>query len=360
MFLTDALRSGVTVSDIESKYFIKTRRHGKYPNLVLFKYDQISSPMGDPLVQEARGIILDEANNWAVVARPFDKFFNAEEGYAAEIDWSTARFFEKLDGSICTVYYYGGEWHVATSGTPDAASQVNDYGFSFAELFWKVFYANGYKVPEDKNVCLMFELMTPYNRVVVRHDFNRLVLIGARDLTSMLEVSVDNVSGYETVRSFDLTSLSAAVASFKEINPLNQEGYVVVDAKFNRIKVKHPGYVALHHMKSGMSMRRILEVVRAGEVSEVIAHFPEYSDAINKVQAAIDTLRSTVAADYERCKHETDRKAFAMLATKTAYPDALFSIFSKKASSADDWVANLRNESLYDRLGLKESKEEVQ
>ena len=42
--------------------------------------------MDNPIVQQARGIILDEAKDWKVVARPYDKFFNLGEGNAAPID----------------------------------------------------------------------------------------------------------------------------------------------------------------------------------------------------------------------------------------------------------------------------------
>lgn len=353
MYLIDALRGGTTLADLNNKYAIGARRHGRYPNLVLLKYNQIDSPMGEPIVQECRGIILDESNNWNVVSRPFDKFFNAAEGHAAQIDWSTASFYEKLDGSLCTIYYYNGEWHIATSGTPDAASGVNDYGFTFAELFWKTFWAAGYKLPENKNVCYMFELMTPYNQIVVRHNFNRLVLIGARDLTTGSELHVDQVDGYERVARFSLASLADAEDSFKHIDPTNQEGYVVVDAQFNRVKVKHPGYVALHHMKSGMSMRRLLEVVMAGEVSEVVAHFPEYEASINDINNRITAMRDEIAADFNKYSGLTDRKQFALAVAKTKFAAAMFSLFSGKVKTVDEYIKTLRIESLYDYLGLK-------
>jgi len=58
---------------LEEKYKIIARRHGEYPNLVCLKYHMIDSPMGERISQECRGLILDEDNDWAVVARPFDK-----------------------------------------------------------------------------------------------------------------------------------------------------------------------------------------------------------------------------------------------------------------------------------------------
>jgi tRNA splicing ligase len=93
--VVDFLRSGGTLADLAARYFIKATRHRQKPHLVLLKYDQINSPFAEPIVRECRGIILDEASNWRVVSRSFDKFFNHGEGHAATIDWSTARVYRR-------------------------------------------------------------------------------------------------------------------------------------------------------------------------------------------------------------------------------------------------------------------------
>src|SRR5689334_13224443 len=88
------------------RYKITARRHGYYPGLVQLKYSQIESPMGERIVQECRGLILDEGHDWKVIAFPYTKFFNHGEGHAAPIDWGTAKVYEKLDGSLMTLYSY--------------------------------------------------------------------------------------------------------------------------------------------------------------------------------------------------------------------------------------------------------------
>lgn len=257
------LRTGTTLAELQEDYHLLVKRHPLYPNLVMLKYHQFDSPLGDPLVQQCRGLILDEADNWAVVARPFDKFFNHGEGHAAIIDWATARVQEKLDGSLCILYYYAGAWHVATSGTPDASGVVNGHDFTFKELFWKVFAEKGYHLPDEVDSCMtfMFELTTPFNRVVVKHDSNDLKLIGLRNHVTGREVPAEygTMCGFQVVQEFPLQKFCDLITSFEEMDPLQQEGYVVVDANFNRIKVKHPGYVALHHMKGeGVNSRRLI------------------------------------------------------------------------------------------------------
>lgn len=131
------LREGGTLSALLNTRAIKANRSAVHPSLVLLKYNQIDSPMADPIVQECRGVILDESDDWRVVSRSFSKFFNAEEVHAAPIDWSTAVVQEKLDGSLCVLYFHAGKWRVQTSGHPDAAGQVGGEPFTFADLFWK-------------------------------------------------------------------------------------------------------------------------------------------------------------------------------------------------------------------------------
>src|SRR5580704_18173365 len=94
------LRSSNSIEDLESKFAIAAKRHNTYPNLVLFKYNQIDSPFSEQIVRECRGLILDEANDWKIVNRSFDKFFNYGEGHAANIDWDSAKCLEKMDGSL--------------------------------------------------------------------------------------------------------------------------------------------------------------------------------------------------------------------------------------------------------------------
>lgn len=64
---------------------------------VLLKYNQIESDFANEEVRDCRGLIL-EMGSWKVLSLGFFKFFNAAEGHAAKIDWSTAHVLEKLDG----------------------------------------------------------------------------------------------------------------------------------------------------------------------------------------------------------------------------------------------------------------------
>ena len=336
MRVVEFLRSGGTLADLETRYFIKTRRHSTHPGLVLLKYNQISSPFAEELVRECRGLILDESNGWRPVARAFDKFFNHGEQLAAPVDWDTARVQEKVDGSLCVLYHYAGEWHVATTGTPDASGPVEGNRFTFAELFWRTFEAMSPKgrdflLPADIQRVFMFELTTPYNRVVVPHTECHLTLLGVRDMETMAEEHASDWDElYPTVRNFPLQSFDDITASFEVLEPLRQEGYVVVDDAFRRVKVKHPGYVAIHHLKGeqGPTLKRMLEIVRSNEGMELLVHFPEWRIIYDKAAAKLDALVTELESDYSRISEAIGangaQKEFALLAAKTRWSAALF------------------------------------
>lgn len=231
--------------ELKTKFGIIHRRHGVHANLCLLKYNQIESPFGEPIVRECRGIILDEASDWAIVSRAFNKFFNHGEGHAAALDWSTAKVQEKVDGSLCVVYPYSGQWHVATSGTPDASGDVNGSG-RFSEYFWRTYEetADELLMGPVYPCCFFFELSGPANRIVVVHEKPSLTCLGGRNLETGVEIFVEEASertGIRAVREFPLQSFEDIAASFSTISPLKQEGYVVVDSAFNRVKVNTLG-----------------------------------------------------------------------------------------------------------------------
>lgn len=346
------------LKDLEDRLAISAKRHKDYPNLVLLKYDQINSPMGVKVVQECRGIILDEAADWKVVSFPYVKFFNEPEGHAAKIDWSSARVYEKLDGSLMTLYYYDGNWLISSSGMPDAAGEVNGFGKSFAQLFWEVWDKLGYELPGDTNNCYMFELMTKYNRVVVKHEESDIVLHGARRLSDFKElnpvVEAHN-NGWKCVKIHPLHSVEDALEAVKHLDPMTSEGYVVCDGNYNRIKIKSPQYVALSHLKEsvGMSKRQLLEVVRRNESSEFLSYFPEFASDYYDLRAKYERLLGKMEGFYEATKHISERKDFAAQAKKVNYSDALFQMKYGKITDFKHYIAEMQIKSLESILGLK-------
>ena len=325
-------------------YKIKASYHKTYPNLVCLKYSQIDSPMSEKIVQQCRGVILDIADRFKVISSPYDKFFNYGEGHASLIDWASAGIYEKLDGSLMTLYFYDGGWHVQSSGSPDASGEVNDFGMTFSELFWTVWEEKKHCLPKDSSKCFMFELMTKYNRVIVPQDENRLVLHGVRDRETLKESDPSQYAlenGWEIVKKLPLTSLEEVLEAAKQINPMETEGYVLVDKHFNRVKVKSPQYVALSHMKEGFSSRRMLELVVANEGDEFLNYFPEWTDLYLQIKASFNGLIKTIKCAYFVHKDIEEQKEFALAVKEYAYSGVLFSLRAGKASSVEEAVRSL-------------------
>lgn len=324
---------------------INVKQHPKYPELYHLAYDQLESPKGHPIVRECRGLILNSADNWAVVAYPFNRFANLGESWADQIDWNTVRVQEKVDGSMLIFWFYQGQWNVSTKGSPDAGGQVGDFGFTFADLFWKVFngYSGNLVSLLDQKITFVFELTSIFNRVVVQHKESALTFIGARDISTdnYQEISVVECGKYfpiPVVKEYPLTSIKEIEAAALALDPMRNEGFVVVDAQFNRVKMKSPSYVMIHHLKDGFGQRRMIRLIQLGETSEVLSYFPEYLELFEEIKTKIDFLIETIESEYEAIKHLTDRKEFALEAVKSKNSGVLFALFLGKAISVCDHI----------------------
>ena len=354
MLIQEYLRNH-TIEQLEQEHHVYATVHKDYPELVLFKYDMIEADFSNPLVCECRGLILNKDNDWQVVSRSYDKFFNYGEGKAAEIDWKTARVYEKVDGSLAVLYWYDGYWQVQTSGMPDASGEVQGWPFSFNELFWKTWKDLEYQLPDLKlqELCFAFELMTPYNRVVVPHKESRIVLHGYRNRITGEQGPLEDFAGYDWayVKSYPLQSWSDILEVSKHLDPMVQEGYVVCDGKFNRVKVKTPQYVAIAHIRESNSPKKFLEVIRKCEESELLTYFPEWTDEVNNVKSKYKYLQVQLQSIYDQHKDIENQKEFALTIQKfTKFTAPLFSLRSGRVKSITEFLVNMNIDNLYEQL----------
>ena len=334
-------------STLTDKYKIKIVKDGALASL---KYDQIESPMAEPIVQQCRGMVVDTERR-KVIAWPYNKFWNMGETLADEIEWSTARVQEKLDGSLMILYWRDAEqgWCVASSGHPTAGGSFGAEARTFREAFWSVFNENKIDVTAlNPTTTYMLELCATLNRVVVRHDRPRLVLHGARSLASGVELSSSALdievmsAGFELVREFHIDCADDVISEAAALNPIEQEGFVVVDAKSNRVKVKSPRYVILHHMKGDSTPRRAIELWQTGETYELLTHFPEMSEAILPIHEALDLLAQSAVDLFSANYPQPTRKEFALRVKDSPVATVLFKMIDREPS-LDTAKSILRN-----------------
>jgi hypothetical protein len=218
---------------------------------------------------------------------------------------------EKVDGSLMIVYWYKGAWQVATKGSPDAGGNVGIFDFTFADLFWQ---CNPPLDKMSKYWTYSFEMTSKYNRIVCNQIDNAgtLVLLCVRELGGW-EIPVSYFErDFNVVKHFNLKNFDDVFIAAKALNPLAQEGFVVTDSNFNRLKIKSPQYVLLHHMKESLSPKRMVELIFAGEQEEALAYFPELVDLHTKIDAGLTELRMKIDYFYSQYRDIVDRKTFAL------------------------------------------------
>ena len=337
-------------SELTEEFGIKVKPHPAFPHLLHFVYCQIASAphAGHPIVNECRGLILD-ARTLEVVSHPFHRFYNDGEAVAAPIHWPSARVQAKMDGSLTVLYHHADGWHVATKGSPDAGGPVMGHEMTFRELFWRTFADQRLNLFSlDPDFTYIFEITSPLNRVVVSYDDHRLTLLGVRSRVTGQEFPASAFPDLNPVPEYPLGSLADVRAAAEALNPIEGEGFVVVDRDFNRVKIKSPRYVSIHHLKDGLTVRGLLEMVKAGEQHEVLAYFPEVRAAYDDTAAKFDALVAELEADYQRLAHIEAQKDFALEAIKSRWSGALFIVRKGQVPDIREAVRRIPTDKLAD------------
>lgn len=138
----------------------------------------------NPATLLCRGLIVDAHDR--IVARPFPKFFNWEEKQTADRLRAAAgraggggdeakhrlEVYEKLDGSLGILYFYGGRPAIATRGSFDSPQARHATGLLHGAPYRAALAAL------NPAYTYLFEIIYPENRVVVDYGTrNELVLL---------------------------------------------------------------------------------------------------------------------------------------------------------------------------------------
>lgn len=356
-----------------SPYNLTIKRDGK---LILFKYNQINSDFNEEICREARGLILEEGT-WKVVRFAFKKFFNLGESFAAKIDWDSAVGNEKLDGSIISVFFYDGQWHLSTNSTIDAfkapLAGVGPYK-TFGDLFESVLPLSRFS--EFSNIlahqCYTFELVSPYNKIVIDYPETKVYLLSVRDMQTLVEHNLDQVEefaarfGFTVPQRYYLNN-EADYRKVVEQMPEGHEGIVVRDAKGERVKIKTLLYFEMHRAKNNgvITLERIVDLIRANDHHEFLSYFPEYTSMFDDVKHQIDRaegVEDKIRQDVALWKNEhpfeegdrTARKWFAQDYGKNKYAPLYFAEYDGRLANAVATMETRKFISLF-KIELKEN-----
>lgn len=352
----------------EKPYCLKISREEMLGHkLVMLKYDQCESDFSNPIVCECRGLILDEDTN-EVVSYPFKKFFNFGEPYAAGIDWKTAKTATKIDGSLLKIVKLGNDLLISTNGNIDAfkapVSEIRCKYKSFGEIAKATLDLKNVSVSDfEEGYTYMFELTSPWTRVVVPWKETELWYLGRRDNKTFQEehFSKDPFNGkFKLPEVFPLQTIDQCIAATQAM-PWDEEGYVVCDAKFNRIKVKSPAYLMVHGLCSNhtMSYSRAIDIVKANEIDEICSYFEEFRPALEECKSrfwkAIEDVERSWKEYLEVDKTLLTRKdKAAWILENFKFPGLAFGLLDGKINSIKDFFMEMPNARLLKWLGYKD------
>lgn len=332
--------------------------------LIMFKYSQFDSNFNEKIVRECRGIIFNE-ENFQPICVPFFKFGNYNESYAASIDWSTAKTATKIDGSLIKIVKINGDLLISTNGSIDAfkapVSEIRCKYKSFGEITQAALDMKNVSISDfEEGYTYMFELTSPWTRIVVPWKETELWYLGRRDNKTFQEehFSKDPFNGkFKLPEVFPLQTIDECIAATKDM-PWDEEGYVVCDANFNRVKIKSPAYIAVHGMCSNhvMSYSRAIDIVRANEIDEICSYFEEFRAILEECKSRFWKLVSDVEQEWMKYL-EIDaslptRKDKAIWITKNfSIPGLAFGLLDRKIKSVKDFFMEIPAEKILMYLG---------
>jgi RNA ligase len=182
------------------------------------------------------------------VSHPFRKFFNIEENRHEPTE--NFEIYEKVDGSLITVFNYGGEWVISSRG-----SFTSEQAVAATKLF------NEFNVDMlDEDVTYLFELIAPWNRIVCDYgEREELILLGVKSKTYECNyeelTQVSKYLGCNLIRKFDFKDYT----EIQKLNWENHEGFIVKFSNGERCKIKFADYVKLHRVLTSCSSYDVWE-----------------------------------------------------------------------------------------------------
>lgn len=339
----------------------------------LLKYNQIESDFNEKICRECRGLIIDK-ESLKPVALSFYKFFNVQEQYADDIDWESAEVQEKIDGSKILLFWdkYKEKWQICTSGNLNAYEcNVGGWDKSFGDLFEEALLVNGFSLGDftnylNKDYCYTFELVSPESRIVVPYKETDLYFIGFRDakMFEEYETALSIVSTFIKVpKSYSLHSLEDCLEATSKMG-FDEEGFVVVDKNWNRVKIKSPAYLQAHYLANNNvhSNKEILNIILKNEQSEFLSYFPEWKPKFDEVEEKLNNFkyyaRMAVNQIINRGLHDGKELADYISKNFPKYSDLCFKAFRalKKDDEIekfiDDWFDSKFESKKLELLGL--------
>jgi hypothetical protein len=298
-------------------FAVKVKRHPARPHLAMFKYQQFESDFSNPVVRCCRGSVYDIRADGTVkpYLMPFFKFTNYGEKGADPIDWDHGLYVrDKLDGSLLKLLKEpDGNDLWTTNGSFDVDIEAPEiYTVETGEDIpppWTFAALRDYALRGHERELehlpagwtFMFELTSPYNRIIVPYSKTKLTFLGCRDEqglehTPEWAVKEFNIS-FETPGIFPLKNIDEVIAYCDSIDSNDREGVVVQDGNFNRIKIKCSRYRDLAFLKGEghFSDEGIFLAIKNENIDDALAAWPEIGKRTDEIRNEWKEFREKMA-----------------------------------------------------------------
>lgn len=330
---------------IEEKY-VRQQFHSDTPSLAILNYTEKAQyeQNWNSVTLACRGLIYD-TESLQVVARPFPKFFNWDDGTQPYPPSGSCIRMDKMDGSLGIMYWQPeGAYAIATRG-----SFTSDQANHASQFLWE--YQgnpdNHFEVKPDRTY--LYEIIYPENRIVVNY--------GSQDKLVLLDV-IDNETGAADLEEFDNFNWPDKVSKTLLANgfsdtlasdiPKGSEGFVLYwPYKDYRVKIKSAEYLELHRMIFNLSERSVWSALGSGKsVENILDGLPdEYHDWVKEVtitlnKQCLNKVRS-VYTEFNRVEHTIEqtwnRKEWALKFKDSPNKSLLFMLLDRKSIVESIW-----------------------
>lgn len=308
-----------------------SHEHSDLP-LIIWNYTEKVQYEGlwDEVTLQCRGLITDI--NGSVVARPFRKFFNIEEG--KHTPTSEFDVYEKVDGSLIIAFWYDGGWIIASRG-----SFVSEQAAAASAIFFNELSHNF-----SIGITYLFEFTADWNRIVVDYgEKPNLTLIGAIRTEDGTEATWDQLNRIAKGANCDVVKRYDGIKDYsilKDTIKSNQEGFVIRFSNGDRMKIKGDEYVRLHKIMTNLRTVNVWEALSSGtDISTILQNVPdEYYKKISDYEQKLKDTFAYIKAEaefvydfiYAHLQDKDSDKEFAFHARAYFFHSVLFAMRNGK------------------------------
>ena len=200
-------------------------------------------------------------------------------------------------------------------------------------------------------MTVFMELCSPYNRIVCKYDEIKMWLLGARDANQKeippedLNIPLESPEIYRNISGILGPDLEDSFDGVKKLltyfNWKTQEGVVIRDDQFNRVKMKCEDYVRIHLLigDDGLNDNKIFNAILTNNIDDLIEIDNSIVNRVEEMKNEIRRCKIKLKWMFDEVKNKfsefnNNRKEFAIWAQTTMERNTWFTALDNKSSNA--------------------------